>query len=484
MTVQVLDTRRPGVLGPRERLEALCDPGSFEAIRTAATSRRMGPKARAGDGVVGGAGRVGGRPVFCYAQDPSFAGGSLGEEHAETIVRVLQLAEQANAPVVAFIESAGARLQEGLAALAGYARVFAQNVALSGRVPQISIINGVSAGGGSYSPALTDFVIMTGRARMFLTGPGVVRDVLGEDVDAAELGGPRVHERNGVAQFVVPDDHAAAALARELLEYLPQSLHDTPAIGVPAPPLAGDPGDVVPAESRRVYDVRDVIARLADGGDVLEYGRRWARNMVTAFGRIDGRPVGFVCNQPRHLGGVIDADAAQKAARFIRTCNAYGLPLVVLVDTPGYMPGTAQERAGVIRHGAKLVYAFAEATVPRVTVTLRKSFGGAHIAMNSRDLGADMTFAWPTAELGVMGAKQAVGVLHRRSIEAALDPEAERDRLADEYADQHLDAANAVAEGFVDEVIEPADTRARVAWALATFSGERGGRQRIANIPL
>jgi acetyl-CoA carboxylase carboxyltransferase component len=484
MSVEVLEERRPEILSPRERLEALCDPGSFEAIRTAAISRRMGPKARAGDGVVGGAGRVGGRPVFCYAQDPSFAGGSLGEEHADTIVRVMRLAEQSGAPVVAFIESAGARLQEGLAALSGYARVFAANVALSGRVPQISIINGVSAGGGSYSPALTDFVIMTGRARMFLTGPGVVRDVLGEDVDAAELGGPRVHERNGVAQFVVPDDVAAAALARQLLEYLPQSLHHTPVMTYPAAPAPGDPGDVVPAESRRVYDVRDVVARLADDGEHLEYGPRWARNMVCAFGRIDGRSVGFVCNQPRHLGGVIDADAAQKAARFIRTCNAYGLPLVVLVDTPGYMPGTAQERAGVIRHGAKLVYAFAEATVPRITVTLRKSFGGAHIAMNSRDLGADMTFAWPSAELGVMGARQAVGVLHRRAIEGAADPEAERDRLADEYAEEHLDAANAVAEGFVDEIIEPADTRARLAWALSTFSGDGRQREHVANIPL
>jgi acetyl-CoA carboxylase carboxyltransferase component len=293
-----------------------------------------------------------------------------------------------------------------------------------------------------------------------------------------------VHERNGVAQFVVPDDHAAAALARELLEYQPQSLHHTPAMAYPAAPAAGDPGDVVPDESRRVYDVRDVIARLSDGGRHLEYGPRWARNMVCAFGRIDGRPVGFVCNQPRHLGGVIDADAAQKAARFIRTCNAYGLPLVVLVDTPGYMPGTAQERAGVIRHGAKLVYAFAEATVPRVTVTLRKSFGGAHIAMNSRDLGADMTFAWPGAELGVMGARQAVGVLHRRAIEGAQDPDAERDRLADEYAEQHLDAANAVAEGFVDELIEPGDTRSRLAWALSTFAGEGRRRERVANIPL
>jgi acetyl-CoA carboxylase carboxyltransferase component len=226
------------------------------------------------------------------------------------------------------------------------------------------------------------------------------------------------------------------------------------------------------------------VARLADGGRYLEYGRTWAKNMVCAFGRLDGRAVGFVCNQPRHLGGVIDADAAQKAARFIRTCNAYGLPLVVLVDTPGYMPGTKQEQAGVIRHGAKLVYAFAEATVPRMTVTLRKSFGGAHIAMNSRDLGADLTFAWPGAQLGVMGAPQAVGVLHRRTLAAVPDPEAERTRLAGDYADQHLDATNAVAEGFIDELIAPSETRARLAWALATFSSDGRRRERIANIPL
>jgi acetyl-CoA carboxylase carboxyltransferase component len=472
-------------LTPLERLEALCDPGSLELIRTEATSSRMGGRfTRPDDGVLAGAGRVGGQPVFCYAQDPSFAGGSLGEAHATSIVRVLRLAERSHAPVVSFIESAGARLQEGLAALSGYAQVFAANVALSGKVPQISVIAGTSAGGGSYSPALTDFVVMTREASMFLTGPGVVREVCGEDVDAHELGGPRVHDRNGVCQFVVEDDAQAAGLARELLDHLPQCWLDTPSPGAPEEPLAGSPGDVVPGLSRRVYDVRDVIARIVDGGRLLEVSARWARNMVCGFARMDGRSVGVVANQPRHLGGVIDADAAQKAARFVRTCNAYGLPLAVLVDTPGYMPGTAQERAGVIRHGAKLVFAFAEAKVPRVTVVLRKSFGGANIAMNSRGLGADFVFAWPSAKLGVMGAPQAVGILHRRELAAAEEPARERDRLADAYADEHLDARRAVREGFVDELVAPEDTRRRLVWALSMMSSERRQRERVANIPL
>jgi acetyl-CoA carboxylase carboxyltransferase component len=475
---------QPRILTPVERLEALCDAGTLEVIRSSAISRRMGAKARESDGVVAGAGRVAGRPVFCYAQDPSFAGGSLGEAHADSIVRVMRLAERAHAPVVGFIESAGARLQEGLAALAGYGRVFAANVALSGKVPQISVINGTSAGGGSYSPALTDFVVMTKRASMFLTGPAVVREVMGEDVNAQELGGPRVHERNGVAHFVVEDDVAAAGLARELLDYLPQAWPEVPPMTVPQEPVGGDPGEVVPAEERRVYDIRDVIARLADGGRLLEVAEKWARNMVCALGRLDGRAVGFVANQPKFMGGVIDASAAQKAARFVRTCNAYGLPLVVLVDTPGYMPGTRQEQAGVIRHGAKLVHAFAEATVPRLTVTLRKSFGGAHIAMNSRDLNADLTFAWPGAQLGVMGPRQAVAVLHRRTIAAAADQAAEHDRLADAYREEHLDASLAVQEGFVDELVAPQATRGRLAWALSALSSERRQRERISNIPL
>lgn len=448
-------------LGPLQRLEALFDPGSMHVLRSEVSSWRMGDRARAGDGVLGGAGRVNGRPVFAYAQDPSYAGGSLGEQHADTIVRVLELAGQARAPVVGFVASAGARMQEGVAALAGYGRIFSAHVRLSGRVPQISVIAGTSAGGGSYSPALTDFVIMTRQSAMFLTGPAVVREVMGEDVDADALGGPRVHERNGVCHAVVEDDLAAAEHVRHLLGFLPQHASDDAPITLPAPPLDGSPGDVVPADPRKVYDVRDVLARVLDGGALHEVQPRWARNLVTGFARLEGRAVGVIANQPRWIGGVLDADSAQKGARFVRLCGTYGLPLLVFVDTPGFLPGSSQEQAGVIRHGATLLHAFADADVPKVTVVLRKAFGGAYITMNSRALGAHFAFAWPGAQLGIMGARQAVGVIHRRR------PAHEHDGLAAKYAEDHLRAGVAAAEGHVDEIIEPADTRARLTWGLS-----------------
>jgi acetyl-CoA carboxylase carboxyltransferase component len=438
----------PGLPTPFERIEALCDPGSVRAIRS-----------QVGDGVVGAAGSVDGRPVFSYAQDSSFAGGSLGTAHAETILRVMQLAGRSGAPVVGFVESAGARMQEGLAALGGFGRIFQENVALSGRVPQISIVTGVSAGGGSYSPALTDFVIMVDGSSMFLTGPGVVREAIGEDVTTNSLGGTRVHERNGVCDVVAPTDAAAALVARDLLGYLA-----TPFADPHAAPL-GDPGALVPDAARKTYDVRGVVRSVVDGGEFLEMAPRWARNMVTGFCRIEGRAVAVIANQPRYLGGVIDSDASEKAARFVRTCSSFGLPLVVLVDTPGFMPGVAQESAGVIRHGASLLRAFAEASVPRLTVVLRKAYGGAYITMNSKDLGAHLTFAWPGAEMGVMAARQAVGIINRRELSDA----ASHDELASRYAAEHLGALTAAQNGFVDEVIAPADTRARLAWGLATL---------------
>jgi acetyl-CoA carboxylase carboxyltransferase component len=444
-----LVAERPDVpLSPMERIEALCDHGSVRPIRS-----------NVGDGVVGAAGRVAGRPVFSYAQDASFAGGSLGTAHADTILRVMQLARRSGAPVVGFIESAGARMQEGLAALGGFGKIFSENVALSGKVPQISIITGVSAGGGCYSPALTDFVMMVEGSSMFLTGPGVVREAIGEDVTIDELGGTRVHERNGVCDLVAASDLDAAELARALLYYL-----GPPVAPVPAP--VRDPGASVRGNPRQVYDVREVVRSIADAGEFLELAPRFARNMVTGFCRIEGQPVGVVANQPRHLGGVIDSIASEKAARFVRTCTSFGRPLVVLVDTPGFMPGTHQESEGVIRHGASLLRAFAEASVPRLTVVLRKAYGGAYITMNSKDLGAHLTFAWPQAELGVMAARQAVGIIHRRELKAM--PES-HDALAARYADEHLGAWKAARNGFIDEVIEPADTRARLAWGLATL---------------
>lgn len=472
MSIGIAVDREPGV-SPLGRLESLCDNGSFEAIRSGVRSSALGERSREGDGVVGGLGTVDGRPVACYAQDASFLGGSLGAAHADTIDRVLALAGRSRIPVVAFVESAGARLQEGIATLGGYSRIFRRNVQLSGVVPQISIVGGVSAGGGCYSPALTDFVVMTDEAAMFLTGPGVLRDVTGEEIGIARLGGPRVHERNGVCDAVVPDVEAAAAFARALLRYLPRHTAEEAPRAVESEPALDDPGSIVPDDQRKVYDVRDAIAGIVDGGSLLELAPRWARNLVTALARIDGRTVGVIANQPRYAGGVLDAASSQKGARFVATCDRYGIPLVVLVDTPGFMPGEHQEQAGVIRFGATLVRAFAAATVPRVTVVLRKAYGGAYITMNSKDLGADMVFAWPGAELGIMGATSAVAIVNRRELAAADDPATARAELEADYADRHLSAATAATRGFVDEVIEPRETRRRLAWALSTIGTAR-----------
>jgi acetyl-CoA carboxylase carboxyltransferase component len=471
-------------LSPLERLEVLTDPGSLQLLRTQVRSRRMGARSRPGDGLLAAHATVAGRRVYCYSQDGSYAGGSLGEAHAETLTGILRLAGRARVPVIGFVESAGARMQEGLAALSGYGSIFREHVRLSGRVPQISIVCGPSAGGSSYGPALNDFVIMTGSASMFLTGPGVVREVTGEDVDMVSLGGARVHERNGVCHFTAPTETDAALLARDLLDYLPQHAGESRAPGrtLPAPAIALD--RLVPAQARKTYDVRQVAAALLDGGRLLEVSPRWARNVVCALGRLEGHAIGIVANQPRYLGGVLDADAAQKSARFVRMCNAFGLPLLVLVDTPGFLPGSRQERDGVIRHGAKLLHAFAEATVPSVTVILRKAFGGAFIAMNSRSLGADYVFAWPDVEVGVMGAEQAVGILNRREIAAARDPRGQRRLLADAYADEHLHIERAAAEGFVDEVITPSSTRQRVAACFAALADADRAESPSGNIPI
>jgi acetyl-CoA carboxylase carboxyltransferase component len=457
-------------LSPGERLEALCDPGSVQVLRSRVVSSRLGNRAIAGDGVVGATGLVAGRPIACYAQDGAYLGGSLGERHADTIVRVLQTAERARVPVVAFVQSGGARMQEGTAALAGYGRIFRHTVGLTGLVPQISVVSGFSAGGGAYSPALTDLILMTEDAAMFLTGPAVVRDALGEQIDATALGGPRIHDRNGVCHLIEPDELSAARRVRQLLGHLPSSSDERAPRVSAIPPAREDPGAVVPREQRQVYDVRDVLEGIVDRGSLLELWPRWARNVVTAFARLEGRPVAVVANQPHHLGGVLDAVGSEKAARFVALCNSFGLPLIAVVDTPGFMPGSHQEQAGVIRHGASLVRAFAAARVPKVTVVLRKSYGGAYITMNSRDLGADLVLAWPGAELGIMSARAAVKITARRTLQAAPDPDAELARLASAYADEHLLAEAAAAEGFVDEIVTPGDTRKRLHRALDTLA--------------
>jgi acetyl-CoA carboxylase carboxyltransferase component len=466
--------REPGArLTPLERLEALCDPGSVQVLRSRVVSSRLGVRAVEGDGVVGATGAVDGRPIACYAQDGAYFGGSLGERHADTIVRVLQLAARAQVPVIGFVSSGGARMQEGTAALAGYGRIFRETVALTGVVPQISVVSGASAGGGAYSPALTDLILMTEDAAMFLTGPGVVRDALGEEIDAASLGGPRVHDRNGVCHLVERDEEQAAGRVRELLGYLPSAAGAAPPRVASVAPTLDDPGAVVPSEPRRAYDVRDALAGFIDRDSLLELWPRWSRNVVTAFARVDGRPVAIVANQPRFLGGVLDAAGSEKAARFVTFCDSFGLPLIAVVDTPGFMPGSRQEAAGVIRHGASLVRAFAAARVPKLTVILRKSYGGAYITMNSRDLGSDLVLAWPDAELGIMSASAAVKITARRELRAAEDPDAELERLASAYAAEHLVADAAAAAGFVDEIISPAETRSRLVWALSTLAERR-----------
>jgi acetyl-CoA carboxylase carboxyltransferase component len=439
------------------RLQLLCDPGTLRSVRTGV-----------GDGVLAGSGFVHGNPVCAWAQDGGFRGGSLGERGGETIARTIEQAARVGVPVVGFPHSAGARLQDGVAALHSYSRIFRAQ-ALAG-VPQISVVCGSCAGGAAYSPALGDITLMAGPdARMFVTGPAVVERVTHEQISALELGGPRVHGRNGVAHLVVAGDVEAAGLVRAVLAHLPSKAGGALPSYAPRAPMAGDPAAALPEDAHRVYDVRDVISRLVDGGALLELASRWARNLVVGLALLDGAPVGIVANQPRHLGGCLNAEAAQKGAWFVDLCDRYDVPLVVLVDTPGFLPGVRQEQSGVIRHGASLLRAFSVATTPRVTVTLRQAYGGAHIVMNSRDLGADLTLAWPGARIGVMGAMQAIELVHRRDIAAGADPAA----LADAYAARHLPVAVAAARGFVDEIVDPRETRERVAFALEARGDRR-----------
>jgi acetyl-CoA carboxylase carboxyltransferase component len=462
---------------PRGRMECLLDSGSLQLLRTRVRSRSLDDRAHEGDGVLTGIGTVDGRPVACYAQDARVAGGSLGEAQADAIVRLLGIARDAGIPVVSFMESSGARIQEAVAALAGYARIYHEMVALSRFVPQISIVTGVCAGGSAYAPALSDFVIMTEPAAMFLTGPRIVRAACGEDVTIAELGGSRIHRANGVCQLVAADDNEAAAQACRLLSYLPQNAHGHVVPTVARDQPVCDPGMLLPSRQSAVYDVRDVVRALADRTDFLEIDARWARNLVTGFARIGGYAVGVLANQPRYIGGVIDTHASEKAARFIGLCDAYALPLVVLVDTPGFMPGTRQEDEGIIHRGASMVKAFASARVPRFTVILRKAYGGAYIAMNSMQLGATITYAWPDAEIGVMDARSAVSLIHRAALAEADDPEELLESLASAYRSEHCAALVAAQNGFVDEVIAPAQTRPRLCSALATFSARPGSPQ-------
>lgn len=484
--------REQGKLTARERLGLLFDPGTFTEtdlyVKHRGTEFGLDKKEIPAEGVVTGFGQVAGRTVYAYSQDFTVQGGSLGEMHAEKIVKVMELALKAGAPFVGINDSGGARIQEGVDSLNGYGRIFFRNTQASGVIPQISIIMGPCAGGAVYSPGLTDFVFMVDRASyMFITGPEVIKTVTGEDVTFESLGGAAAHtQRSGVAHFAAASEQDCLGQVRHLLSYLPANN-----VEEPPPHDTGDPADrrdeallgVVPTDPNKPYDVRDVVGGVLDRGSFLEVQPGWALNMVVGFGRLAGRAVGIIANQPKVLAGCLDINASDKAARFIRFCDAFNLPIITFVDTPGYLPGSAQEHGGIIRHGAKLLYAYSEATVPKLTVVLRKAYGGAYLAMCSQSLGADFTVAWPTAEIAVMGAEGAANILFKPTGE---DPGAARREWVAGYRDKFNTPFIAAARGYVEAVIDPRDTRPQLVRALAALAAKREARpaKKHGNFPV
>ncbi len=464
----------------RERVELLLDPGSFTEIELFRQHRVSGlaDNKPHTDGVVTGSGSIEGRKVFVYAQDFTIFGGSLGEAHAAKIHKVMDLAIATGSPLIGLNDSGGARIQEGVLALDGYGGIFRRQVAASGVIPQISVVLGPCAGGAAYSPALADFVFMVrDTARMYLTGPDVVEAVTGQRVTHEELGGADVHgSRSGVATVVCHDEESCLDDVRALVSMLPSNYLELPP---PMPPCDAvndrSPrfSDIVPLDPKVPYDMREVVGELVDDGDFFELHERWAANVICGLARIDGQVVGIVGNQPLIYAGVLDGPASQKAARFVRFCDAFGIPLVSLVDVPGFLPGVEQEHGGIIRQGAQLLHAYCEATVPRISVTLRKSYGGAYIVMDSRSIGSDLSLAWPTNEIAVLGAEAAVNVLYRRDLAASSDPATRRAELVQEYTEEFMHAQYAAERGLVDDVIDPDDTRSAVARGLAMLRGKR-----------
>ncbi|RMG48734.1 MAG: acyl-CoA carboxylase subunit beta [Acidobacteria bacterium] len=484
-----------GKLTARERIELLVDPGSFEETDALVVHRctdfGMERRRIPGDGVVTGFATIEGRPVALFAQDFTVFGGSLSETYAKKICKIMDQALSVGCPVIGLNDSGGARIQEGAASLAGYADIFLRNTLASGVIPQISAIMGPCAGGAVYSPAITDFTIMVqDSAHMFITGPDVIRAVTHEEVTKEELGGAMTHAgKSGVAHFAAHDDAHALGLIKKLLSYLPQNNHEDP----PRRPTE-DPPDrrdealngIVPENPRDPYDIKQVISRVVDDGEFFEVHEHWAKNIVVGFAHLDGCPVGVVANQPAVLAGVLDIDASRKGARFVRFCDAFNIPLVVFEDVPGFLPGVAQEHGGIIVHGAKLLYAFAEATVPKLTVITRKAYGGAYCVMASKHIRTDVNLAWPTAEIAVMGAEGAVEILYRREIAAAPDPERFKEEKVREYREAFANPYVAAERGYVDAVIEPADTRRRLVSALRRLATKVDGLppKKHGNIPL
>tara|TARA_B100000609_G_C17216969_1_gene437273 strand:+ start:1822 stop:3444 length:1623 start_codon:yes stop_codon:yes gene_type:complete len=484
-----------GKLTARERLELLLDEGSFQEVDALVEHRctdfGMEGNIIPGDGVVCGHGTIDGKPVHCFAQDFTVYGGSLGEMHGLKICKILDMAMKSGTPVIGLNDSGGARIQEGVASLGSYAEIFFRNVRASGVIPQISVIMGPCAGGAVYSPAITDFVIMVDQtSHMFITGPEVIKTVTNEEVSFEDLGGAMTHgSKSGVTHFTASTDEDAIDLTRELIGLLPSNnLSGAPhkGTGDSATRMCESLDSIVPEDPNKPYDVNDVISEILDSGAFLEVQANFAANIVVGFGRLNGTTIGVVANQPKVLAGCLDIDASTKAARFVRFCDAFGIPLVTLVDVPGFLPGANQEWGGIIRHGAKLLYAYSEATVPKMTVIMRKAYGGAYDVMCSKHIRADYNVAWPTAELAVMGADGAVQIIHRRRIQAAGNPDEERQRLVDEYTERFANPYQAAAMGYIDDVIEPSDTRNRLVKALGMLLDKEETRpaRKHGNIPL
>jgi acetyl-CoA carboxylase carboxyltransferase component len=480
-----------GKMLARERIEYLLDPGSFHELDQLARARGDGDDRPLTDGVVTGWGTVDGRKVFVFSQDFTLFGGSLGEVYGAKIHKVMDLATSTGAPLVGINDGGGARIQEGVVSLASFGGIFHRNVQASGVIPQISVIMGPCAGGAVYSPALTDFIFMVDQTSyMFITGPDVVKTVTGEDVTQQELGGAATHaSKTGVANYVAADDKACLDQVRYLLSFLPSNNLEEP----PSFPSTDDPGrlcpellDLMPDSPNKPYDMRKVVEIVADDGEFFEYSAKWAGSIICGFIRLDGHVVGIVGNQPQVLAGVLDIDSSEKAARFVRTCDAYNIPIVAFVDVPGFLPGVDQEYGGIIRHGAKLLYAFCEATVPRVQMITRKAYGGAYVVMNSKSVGADLAYAWPSAELAVMGPDGAVDIVYRRELQQAPDPVVRRAELVEEYTEQHANPYNAAERGIIDDVIDPADTRRVLIASLDVLRTKREElpHRKHGNVPL
>ncbi len=484
-----------GKMTARERVEYLLDEGSFQELdmltRHVASGMGLEDSRPYTDGVVTGFGTIDGRKVCVYSQDFTVFGGALGETHGAKIHKIMDLAVATGLPIIGLNDGAGARIQEGVAALNAYGGIFRRNASASGVVPQISVIMGPCAGGAVYSPAMTDFIVMVKEtSHMFITGPDVVKTVTGEDVTLEELGGAQTHAtKSGVANFVLADEKSALDEVRYLLSFLPSNnLEEPPRI------LSGDDParrceellDVLPASSNQPYDMKKVITAVVDDGDYMEVHATYAQQITCGFARIDGYAVGIVANQPQTLAGVLDIDSSEKAARFVRTCDAFNVPIVTFVDVPGFMPGVDQEYGGIIRHGAKLLYAFCEATVPRVSVITRKAYGGAYVVMNSKSIGADFSYAWPSAELAVMGSSGAVEIVHRRDLLAAEDPAARRATLVEEYEERYATPYIAAERGIIDDVIDPVETRAVLARSLDLLRSKRETlpKRKHGNVPL